>query len=183
MLILVLGVALWWAAHLWKRVAPNHRARFGDAGKGIVAAALVVSILMMIWGYRHASGSVWWGPTPMTKGINNLLVLMAVYLFAAAGMKTRIGVRLRHPQLIGFSLWAFAHFLVNGSVEGIVLFEGLLIWALYEISVINRAEPEWSPPDIVVPARKEWIAIGATLIVYVVIGTIHGWIGPSPWGA
>ena len=42
MLILILGVALWWAAHLFKRIAPGVREPMGDKGKGVVALALVV---------------------------------------------------------------------------------------------------------------------------------------------
>ena len=44
MTLLILGVALWWAAHLFKRVTPGARAAMGDKGKGLVAAAIVVSI-------------------------------------------------------------------------------------------------------------------------------------------
>ena len=37
MTLIVLGLALWWAAHLWKRVAPGSRGRWGAPGKGLVA--------------------------------------------------------------------------------------------------------------------------------------------------
>ncbi len=62
MLILVIGVALWWAAHLFKRVAPEPRAALGDKGKGIVAVLLVLSVILMVVGYRMADGPFWWGP-------------------------------------------------------------------------------------------------------------------------
>ena len=42
MIWLVLGVALWWGAHLWKRVSPESRASLGDRGKGIVAGLLAL---------------------------------------------------------------------------------------------------------------------------------------------
>ena len=68
--ILILGVALWWAAHLFKRIAPKARASMGQSGKGAVTAALILSVVLMIWGYRAAPiGDVWWGPSPMMKGI------------------------------------------------------------------------------------------------------------------
>lgn len=182
--ILILGVALWWAAHLFKRVAPGARANMGDAGKGAVTAALILSVVLMIWGYRVAPmGDVWWGPSPMMKGINNLIVLIAIYLFAASGMKTGVTRRLRHPQLLGFALWAFAHLLVNGDMPSLVLFGGLLAWALVEIVVINRAVPGWTPPAHPVPIRKEGMAVLGTVIVFVVIGLIHGWLGYNPFGS
>ncbi|WP_299363244.1 NnrU family protein [uncultured Paracoccus sp.] len=182
MALLILGVALWWAAHLFKRVAPSARASMGASGKGAVAAALILSILLMVIGYRAADQTIWWAATPMLKGINNLLVLVAFYLFAASGAKSRLGVRLRHPQLIGFSLWAGAHLLTNGDLPSFVLFGGLLLWALVEIVVINRTTG-WTQPAHPIPVRKEWTTALSALVVYLVVGLIHGWVGPNPFGA
>lgn len=181
MLILILGVALWWAAHLWKRLAPAHRAAFGERGKGIVTGLLVLSVVLMVIGYRSAEGAAWWGPSAATKGINNLLVLAAFYLFAAAGMKTAITRRIRHPQLTGFSLWAFAHVLPNGDLPSLLLFGGLLVWALVEMALINSAEPGWTPPPPV-PARKEAMAAVGGLLVFGVVALIHAWLGYNPFG-
>ena len=180
MLILILGVALWWAAHLWKRVAPASRAEFGEKGKGLVTGALILSVLLMIWGYKIADGPVWWGRSAATVGINNLLVLIAVYLFAASGMKTRVTAMTRHPQLIGFSLWAFAHLLVNGDLPSLILFGGLLVWAQVQILLISRAP--WTPPAGPFPARKEAMAAAGAVIVMLVVGMIHGWLGYWPFG-
>lgn len=60
MLILILGVALWAGAHLFKRLAPARRAGLGDKGKGLVSAALVVAIVLMVIGYRTADSAVLW---------------------------------------------------------------------------------------------------------------------------
>ena len=181
MIWLILGVALWWAAHLFKRVAPDARARMGEKGKGPVALALLVSVVLMVIGYRMADGAFYWGRSPAMTGINNLLILIAFYLFAASGMKTRVTRLTRHPQLIGFSLWAVAHLLVNGDVPSFVLFGGLLVWALVEMAVINRAVPDWTPPPPA-PARKEVMAVVGAVVVFVVVGLIHWWLGYNPFG-
>ena len=34
MVLLILGVALWWGAHLFKRLAPAQRAALGDKAEG-----------------------------------------------------------------------------------------------------------------------------------------------------
>lgn len=182
MLILILGLALWWGAHLFKRLAPARRAEMGDKGKGLVAGALAVAVLLMIWGYRMADGPYWWGAFAPLKGINNLLVLAAFYLFAADGMKTRITARVRHPQLTGFALWAFAHLLPNGDLPSFVLFGGLLVWALAEMAVINRAQPRWTPPAGPFPVRKEIMAGVGAVVLMLVVGLIHRWLGYNPFG-
>lgn len=181
MLILILGVALWWAAHLYKRVAPASRASMGERGKGMVTGLLVLSIILMVIGYQGATGAFFWGPNPALVGINNLLVLVALYLFAASGMKTRVTAMTRHPMLWGFALWAGAHLLVNGDTPSFILFGGLLAWSFVEMVAINRASP-WIRPTGPFPARKEAMAAVGAVIVMIVIGLIHGWIGPWPFG-
>ena len=113
MTTLIIGVFLWIDAHLLKRVLPSAREKLGDKGKGLVALASLIALILMVVGYRMADGPVYWGGSPMLTGINNLLMLIAVYLFAAAGMKLRITRTIRHPMLIGVVVWAVAHLLVN----------------------------------------------------------------------
>ncbi len=180
-IVLIAGIALWWLAHLFKRIAPERRAAMGDPGKGAIALVLFVSVVLMVIGYRGAEGPFWWGRTPALVGINNLLVLFAVYLFAASGMRTAITRVIRHPQLIGFKTWAVAHLLVNGDLVSFVLFGGLLAWAVVEVIVINRAEPDWTPPERA-PMRKEIVAVVATVAVFAVVAWIHAWLGYPVFG-
>ncbi|TGD43507.1 hypothetical protein EEB11_08850 [Pseudotabrizicola sediminis] len=181
MTILILGVALWWGAHFFKRLAPEARARMGEAGKGAVAVALVISVALMYWGYGLAEGPVWWGRSAALVGINNLLMVLAIYFYAVSGSKTWLARKVRHPQLTGFKLWAVAHLLVNGDLRSFVLFGGLLAWAVVSVIVINRAQPEWVPPAPR-PVVKEFVAIGATVVVTLVVMLIHNWLGVQPWG-
>ena len=106
MILLVLGLALWWGAHLFKRVAPGPRLAMGDAGKGVVAVAVILSVVLMVIGYRGADYVQLWAPPAFLRHVNNLLMLLAFYLYAASGMKTRITAVIRHPQLTAVKTWA-----------------------------------------------------------------------------
>ncbi|WP_425099825.1 NnrU family protein [Tropicibacter sp. S64] len=181
MLLLTLGVALWWAAHLFKRVAPEARANMGDKGKGLVALALAVSILMMIFGYRMADGAFFWGRHPATVGINNLLMIAAIFFTSPGPRKGALFYRMRHPMLTGFLLWAIAHLLVNGDTPSFILFGGLGLWAIVEMIVINRAVPAWTPPAKGSIA-KDAIFLVASLVLLGVIGMIHTWLGYPTFG-
>jgi len=180
-IILILGVALWAGAHWFKRIAPETRAKMGDKGKGLVALALLVSIVLMIFGYRMADGAFYWGRHPATVGINNLIVLVAIYMMSPAPRKGRLLSGMRHPMLTGFALWAAAHILVNGDVPSFILFGGLLAWALISIVVINRAEPDWTPPE---PGSygKDAMFLVASVVLLVVIGYVHTWLGYPAFG-
>ena len=180
MTLLVLGVALWAFAHYFKRLMPERRAAMGDAGKGAVAGAIAVSVILMIFGYRMAPFIDVWYPPGFMVHINNLLVLIALYMMSPAPKKGRLLAGMRHPMLIGFKLWAVAHLLVNGDLASVILFGGLLAWAISEIIIINRAEPDWTPrtPG---PIAKDAMFFVASILLLAVIGWIHGYLGPWPF--
>jgi uncharacterized membrane protein len=180
MTLLALGLILWIAAHLFKRLAPDARAGLGDRGRGIVTLAILAGVVLMVIGYRSTEGTFYWGRSPALVGINNLLMLISVYLFAAAGMKTAIARRLRHPMLTGVLLWSAAHLLVNGDTPSFLLFGGLGLWALAEMVVINRAGP-WVPPAAK-PAKFEAMAVVGMLIVYGAIAGLHYALGHPAFG-
>jgi uncharacterized membrane protein len=181
MILLIAGVVLWTAAHLLKRLAPDVRASLGAAGKGIVAVALFASIVLMVIGYRSAEGPYFWGRSSALVGINNLLMLLSVYMFAASGMKTAIARKMRHPMLGAVKVWALAHLLVNGDLASFILFGGLLAWAVIQMIAINKAEPEWERPEPA-PMRKEIIAVVGSVVVFAVVALIHGWLGYNVFG-
>ena len=184
MIWLILGVALWWGAHFFKRIAPDVRAGMGEAGKGLVAALLLASLVLMVIGYRSADGAFFWGRSPAMVGINNLLMLLAFYSFGASAAKPAkvwLGTKIRHPQLTGFSLWAVAHLLVNGDMPSIILFGGLLVWALAEMAVINKAEGPWAPPPQA-PAKKEIVLLVVTVVLFSVTSGVHYWLGYPVFG-
>lgn len=181
MLLLILGVALWMGAHFFKRAMPEQRAALGDPGKGIVALALFVSILLMTFGYRMAEGAFFWGRSLAMVGINNLLMVLALYFTSPGPSKGALFYKMRHPMLTGFAIWAGAHLLVNGDVPSFILFGGLLVWALAEIVVINRAEPGWTAPAKGAIA-KDGMFFAASIVLVVVIGYVHGLIGPPAFG-
>ena len=177
---LILGLALWWGAHLFKRIAPERRAAMGDKGRGPVSLALVASIVLMVLGFRSAPFIEVWTPPTFMIHVNNLLILIGIWMMTPAGRKGRLLNSVRHPMLAGFGLWAIAHLLVNGDLASIVLFGGLLLWAVVEVVVINRAEPDWTPGEPGTLA-KDAIFLVAALVVMSVIGLIHGWLGYPPF--
>jgi uncharacterized membrane protein len=180
-LVLILGVALWSAAHLFKRVAPERRAAMGDTGRLAATGAIVLSVVLMVIGYKWADPIWLWSRPSWMIHLNNLLVFVAFYFYAASGLKTRLTQKVRHPQLSGFKAWAVAHLLVVGSVQGLILFGGLLAWAVVSVIVINRANREWTrPPEAAM--WREGVAFVAALFLMLVVGQIHGWLGPWPFG-
>ncbi|TKZ22428.1 hypothetical protein FAP39_00725 [Shimia litoralis] len=176
MTLLIIGVLLWAGAHFFKRVAPDLRASMGDKGKGLVAVLLVVSIVLMVIGYRSMDEIYVWSPPSWGIHLNNLLILVAIFLMSPAPKKGKLFNWMRHPMLAGFRAWAAAHLLVNGDLASIILFGGLFAWAFVQTIVINRAEPEWAP-DASGSIAKDGMFLVASVVLMVVIGLVHGWLG------
>ncbi|WP_422071856.1 NnrU family protein [Tranquillimonas rosea] len=184
MTILVLGLVLWLAAHLLKRLAPEARGamerRMGPASKGVIAAVLLVALVLIVLGYRSAEFWPVWSPPLWTRHINNLAMLFAVALFGLGHSKSRLRRRFRHPMLWSVVVWAAAHLLVNGDVASILLFGTMLLWALAERSLINRAEDAPAPYAGGSLAGDIRLAI-ITLVIYGVIAYAHVLLGVWPF--
>lgn len=179
MTLLIVGLALWIVAHRMKRLAPNVRASLGDAGKGIVAVVLFVGLVLMIIGYRSAPIIQVWSPPAFLVHVNNLMMVVAVAVFAMAHTKGRLRGRMRHPMLTSVKIWSLAHLLVNGDLASIVLFGGMLVWAVGSVIMINRAEP-WDRPE---PGEKgrDIIFIVITVVTFAVMVGVHIALGVNPF--
>ena len=179
MTLLTLGVILWAAAHFFKRLAPGVRGPMGDKGKGLVAVAIVASLLMMIFGYRGADFIHVWAPPAWTVHLNNLMMLIAVFVYGMSATKGRLRGKMRHPQLTAVKIWAVAHLLVNGDLASIILFGGMLAWAVASVILINRSEV-WVRPA---PgeAKKDVLLVVITLVLFGVMTGIHTWLGVWPF--
>ncbi|MEM8789832.1 MAG: NnrU family protein [Pseudomonadota bacterium] len=184
MTLLILGIALWWGAHLFKRLAPEARAamtaRLGDGSKGVFALLILAAVVLMVLGYRAAAFTPVWYPPPAMVHANNLLMLAAVALFGMGSSKGRARAWLRHPMLTGFAVWCIAHLLVNGDLASLILWGALLVWVPVEIAVINRAEGAWIRPEPG-PAAGDLRWLGISAGVFAVIGTAHWLLGVWPF--
>lgn len=179
-LVLILGLVLWSAAHFFKRLAPEQRAAMGDKGKAVVAVGVVAGLVLMILGYQWAEFINVWYPPAFFTHINNLLMLLAFYAYGIGAAKGKLAQRIRHPQLIAVKTWAIAHLLVNGDLASIILFGGLLAWAVGSVILINKSGP-WTPPAEVKP-KGDLKLIVIALVLYAVVSGIHIWLGVNPFG-
>lgn len=179
-IVLILGLALWTAAHFFKRLAPAQRAAMGDKGKAVVAVGVVAGLVLMILGYQWAAFINVWYPPAFFTHINNLLMLLAFYSYGIGAAKGKLAQRIRHPQLIAVKTWAIAHLLVNGDLASIILFGGLLAWAVGSAILINKSE-SWTPPAEIKP-KGDLKLIVIALVLYAVVAGVHVWLGVNPFG-
>lgn len=176
--VLILSLALWSGLHLLRSVAPDARAslqdRLGDGSKGIIAGGLLLSVGLMVLGSNMVPFVSVWSPPSFLTHVNNLLMLFAFYIFLTTATQPGTAFvlgNLKNPQLTGFKVWAFSHLLVNGDLASILLFGGLLAWAVAEVifskrtvSLVDRNDAKISSP---------WVHMGLVLVAFAVVAAVH----------
>ena len=187
MMLLVSGLALWTLAHGLKVFAPAARATLATrysagAVKGVMALMIVGSVALMVTGYQQAARIDVWTPPTFFYHINNLLMLIAVVVYIGSGIPGHCRSVIRHPQMVGTKIWATAHLLVNGDLASIILFGGLLAWAVVTTIGLNKRDGKAEKPA---PGAWWWniVHLVTGLVAFVVIGMIHAWLGAWPFGS
>ena len=185
MVWLVIGVLVWAFAHGFKRLIPGARGaldqRLGESkARGVVASSLFLSVALMIVGYRSAAFYPVYSPLPGIGHLNNLLMLFAVMLMGAGSSRGRIRSLLRHPMLTGVAVWGVAHLLVNGDLASVILFGSMVVWALAEMVLINRAEPDWQRPAPG-PVSGDIRLVIISLVIYGIFAGVHIFLGHNPF--
>ena len=176
MTLLVAGLILFVVVHSLRIFTDDWRsqmvARLGPmAWKGLISVASLVGINMMSKGYAAARAApvVLWQLPVWLSHLVSLLTLAAFILFVAAYIpKNKIKSQLGHPMVISVKIWAFSHLLANGSLADLVLFGGLLAWAVMSFRAARQRDRR---DGVVRPAG----AMGPTLAAVAVGGAIWAW--------
>jgi uncharacterized membrane protein len=180
MTLLIAGLVVWSLVHFIPSLAPPLKlkmiSQFGENGyKLIFALLLLTSVALIVFGWRSSIPSYLYLLPAFTKHIAMLLVVFGFILMGAANYPTRIKHVIRHPQLTGVVVWAFAHLMLNGDSRSVLLFGGMGLWAILEIIFINRREGEWVKPPVPTWGR-EIRGLVISLVVVVVVVMIHPYI-------
>lgn len=181
MLLLVLGIVLWAAAHLFKRLAPQWRASMGTGGLVVTILAALLGLWMMWAGYRQADYVAVYAPPAFLKHVNNLLMFVAAYLLMAWACGAKLGLKLRNPLFTAVKTWALAHLLVRGDLASIVLFGGLMAWAVISVIVLKRTGATRAPRNWGGPKAEALAFVGAIALVGA-LGGLHSYFGLSAFG-
>ena len=190
MLVLILGLILFLGIHSVRIFANDWRrstiARLGEGPwKGLYSLVSVVGFVLIVWGYgiaRQDPVLLWISPEWLRDVALTLnliaFLLFGIYLVPAGWLKARLG----HPMLLSVKVWAFAHLLTNGTLADLLLFGGLLVWAIADFAANRRRDRAAGTIRIAGPIRNDAIAILVGVVLYVaIVWRLHLWvIGVSP---
>ena len=155
MALLILGLVLFLGIHTLTTFRETRAAmigRLGEGGyKGLYSLVSAAGLVLIVWGFgSYRSGGyiqVWNPPQAIFQPIALVLLWFAfVALVAAYAPAGKIKSVLRHPMLVAVKAWALSHLLVNGDLGSMLLFGGLLAWAVYDRIALKRRGDMGAPP-------------------------------------
>jgi len=177
MLLLVVGLLIFVGIHLlptqpdlWRGIA----ARSGEgAYKAFFSLVALAGFAVIVMGYHKAQlhpgkNPILWSPPLWTRHITMLLMLFVFPLLFAAYLPGRISASVRHPMVLAVKVWALAHLLVRGDAASLLLFGGLLAWAVFDRISLKRREAAGLITIKSGPVRNDVIAVLGGLVAYAV---------------
>ena len=174
--ILILGLVVFFASHLFVTAREKRAALIGRVGQGgyrvLFSIVSLAGLALIVWGYATYRAHEWiqvWTPPAYMRHVTVGLMLISVVLITAAFIPSHIKARAKHPMLASIKVWAFAHLLVNGDLGSILMFGSFLVWAVYaRIAAKRRGDlgPKMAPAGWI----NDFIVVALGVAVYLLLG-------------
>ena len=175
--ILVLGLVVFLAPHTLTalRTARQQvvdRVSLGPY-KGLYSLLSLIGIVLIVYGFGLYRATGWidvWYPPAWTRHVAVALMWPAVICIVAAYVRGDIYRVLKHPMLVGVKLWALAHLIANGDLGSMILFAGIMAWAVFDRISLKRRRDSGALPFPVGGRRKDVIAVVVGTVLYLLLG-------------
>jgi uncharacterized membrane protein len=175
MILLFIGVLATALLHLVPAV-PSLKARvkaaIGEKAYGpVFGTAAIVGVLVIALGWRMSDFVFVYDPPSWGRHANFVLTLVAFICLGIFIFRGSLRQRLRFPMGIGVIFWATGHLLANGDLASLILFGGLLTYAIAHI-LIGTANGVRPTPEI--RGGHDLISVVMGVALYGVMAQAHG---------
>ncbi len=181
MTLLVIGTALFFVMHLVPSTPLKARLLESHGEKKYKLLFSVVSAVglgLIIYGFSQTEFVPLWEPVPWGRTATLLTMPLALILLVAADLPNNIKRAVRHPMLLGLTLWGGTHLMANGDLASTIIFASFALFAVVDlvlVSIGGRGKTH-------APVSRRWdiavVAIG--LAVTFVLYYFHGFLTGMP---
>lgn len=175
MMPLILGLLLFVGIHtlpMQPQLRHGLATRFGEAAyKGVFSVISIAGFILIVLGYHKArlmpgKNPQLWAPPLWGRHAGFAFMLPVFPLLLAAYLPGRITAAVRHPMVTAVMLWALAHLFVRGDAASVLLFGGLLAWAVVDRVSLRQREAAGLVKVKTGPVRNDVIAVVGGLVLY-----------------
>ena len=177
MLLLILGLLIFIGIHIVPTATDFRRevvARSGEGPyKGLFSLVSLIGFALIVYGYHKiqlnpGKNPQLWQPPVWGRHATLALMLPVFPLLVATYLPGRIAGLVRHPMITAVKFWALAHLFVRGDLASLLLFVGLLAWAVYDRITLKKREAAGAVTVKSGPLVNDVIAIVGGLALYAV---------------
>lgn len=140
--------------------------------KGMFSLVSIIGLGLLIYGFSQTEFQLLWTPEPWGRSAAMFTMPIVTILMCAAEMPNNLKRLVRHPMLLGVSLWGLSHLAANGDLASTILFSSFLVFSVVDILIVNGRGSYTAPT----PVNKLWdlgvIVLG--LAVYGLLFHFHG---------
>lgn len=176
MLLLILGLVLFFSPHLLREVGLRQALIDSlpsvGAYKGLYSLLALAGLIMIVWGKSVAPFNMVWQPVYELRFMSHVLMIPALILFVAGNLPcSYLSKYLRNPMLLGVTFWGASHLWSNGDLASMLLFGSFTLWAASKFFSLglNVAGTDKKPSML-----WDIIALIVGLVLYVGISVYHG---------
>lgn len=175
MFLLALGAFLLAAMHLVAAV-PSLKSRIksglGERAYGPVFGIVsLLAIALIVLGWRASDFVPVYDPPEWGRHANYLLTLIAFIFLGIFLFRGSLRQKLRFPMAFAVIFWAVGHLLANGDLASVILFGGLLVYAVLHV-VIGLANGVRPSPEV--RGGHDLLSVLAGIALYGVMAQLHG---------
>lgn len=181
MTLLVIGVIVFFGLHMLPSLAVRETivSKLGANSYKIGFSLIsLTGLILIILGFRAAEFVPLWDPLPSGRMAAFALMPIALILVCSADAPNNIKRFVRHPMLIGITLWAAVHLLANGDLASTIIFASFLAFSIIDIYLVESSG-RYTPIDAV---SFKWdigvVVIG--LVLYGLLFKFHYWFTGMP---
>ena len=140
MTLLVLGIIFFFGVHLLPSTPVRTMivARTGEGGyKGLFSLVSLTGLGLIIYGFSLAEFVPLFDPLSFGRTLTYWVMPVAIILICAADAPNNIKRVVRHPMLIGITLWSACHLAANGDLASTLLFASFGVFSVLDIALIE----------------------------------------------
>lgn len=181
MVLLLTGLAIFSLVHFLPEL--NARNFFvnklGELSyKGIYSLLSILGFVLIVYGKGYSDFIGVWSPPAWTRHLTMLMVLIAMLLLSVSQIPNNFRRSIKHPMLLGVTVWGMAHLLANGDLASIVLFGGFVVFSVAKMITIGKHKPYVKPE----PVKLYWnfVSIAVGFLLYGLAASFHKSIAGIP---
>ena len=180
MVLLFIAVLLFDIVHLvpaLPAVKARLQQRFGAAYGALFGVAATLTLLAIIAAWSYAGVEPVYEPIKFSRHINMGFSLIAFMFLGIFFFRGKLRQFFRFPFAIAVVFWATGHLIANGDQASLILFGGLLIYALVFIvlGLINKVFP-----SLVVRDGHDTLSLVVGVSAYIAMVQLHEMIIGMP---